>query len=105
MGENKTILKELKKFKKRLEKDFKVEKLILFGSRARGKKGKEVDIDLIIVSPDFKSLGPLKRSSKMYDYWEIDYGVDFICYTPDEFNERKNRPTIVQHAMEEGIEI
>ena len=59
----------------------------------------------MIVSKQFKKLKFRKRASKMYDYWNLDYPVDFLCYTPEEFNKLKNRITIVKEAVETGIEI
>jgi len=41
----------------------------------------------------------------MYDYWELDLPVDFLCYTPKEFDKLKNKITIVKEAVENGIEI
>ena len=41
----------------------------------------------------------------MYDYWNLNYPVDFLCYTPKEFNKLKNQITIVREAVRDGIEI
>ena len=79
--------------------------MYFFGSRARGKSHKYSDIDLIIVSPKFKKLNFFKRGARMYDYWNLNYPVDFLCYTPKEFNKLKKQITIVSEAVKEGIEI
>jgi len=102
---SKTIMNELKKFVNRLNEDFEILDIILFGSRVNGKEGKEVDFDLIIVSSDFDKMGFFERGAKMYDYWELDYPVDFLCYTPKEFNKLKNKVSIVKEAIETGINI
>lgn len=104
MGREK-IIKKLNQFKTALEKDFKIKKMILFGSRAIGKTGKDIDVDLIIVSPDFINLNFFKRGAKMYNYWELNYPVDFLCYTPEEFDRLKNKITIINEALKKGIEI
>ena len=101
----KSIIKELKGFKANLEKDFPIEKIIFFGSRAKGHPKKDSDIDLIIVSPKFKKYNFIERSSKMYDYWELNYPVDFMCFTSEEYNERKNMVSIVSEAERDGIEV
>jgi len=102
----KTDLKnKLKHFRDDLNKKFKIDKMIFFGSRTKGRYKKWSDIDLVIVSKQFKKLKFRKRASKMYDYWNLDYPVDFLCYTPEEFNKLKNRITIVKEAVETGIEI
>lgn len=105
MGKKKSIESELKEFKKKLNKDYPVDHLILFGSTATGKATKDSDIDLIIVSKKFKKLNFMQRGAKMYNYWTLRKPVDFICYTPEEFNKRKNGVTIVKQALKEGKEI
>ena len=104
MGRKKHIDK-LKEFKVRLSKDIPTDRVILFGARAYGRPGRWSDFDLIIVSPRFRKLNFIKRGAKMYDYWKMDYPVDFICYTPEEFNKLKKQITIVKEAVEKGIEI
>jgi hypothetical protein len=41
----------------------------------------------------------------MYDFWDLNYPVDFLCYTPEEFNKLKKEVSIVSEALKEGIEI
>ena len=41
----------------------------------------------------------------MYDYWNLDYPVDFLCYTPEEFEKKKKEISIVKEAVKEGIDI
>ena len=47
----------------------------------------------------------LERGEKMYDYWTLDIPVDFLCYTPEEFNKLKKRISIVKEAVSNGIAI
>lgn len=104
MGKKEDI-KLVEEFKRKLTKKISVMKLILFGSRVSGKSNKHSDFDLIIVSSKFNNLNFVERGSKMYDYWDFNYPVDFICYNPEEFNRLKNRISIVKEAIENGIEI
>ena len=100
------LLKEkLKLFRYKVNKDVPIKWMILFGSRAHGKTGKDRDTELIIVSPKFKKLDFFQRGAKMYDYWNLSMPVDFLCYTPEEFNKLKKQITIVREAVREGIEI
>lgn len=98
-------IKKINNFIKKVAKDFKIKKVIFFGSRANGTPGKESDIDLIIVSEGFKGMDFFERVSKMYDYWDLDIAVDFICYTEAEFNKLKKLVSIVSHALKNGIVI
>lgn len=105
MGERKDIITKLAEFKKALSVRIPVEKMIFFGSRAIGSKYKEEsDIDLVVVSPYFKGIG-CARGKDLYGYWNLDYPVDFICYTPAEFEKLRKRVSLVSLALEEGIEI
>lgn len=98
-------LEIVKKFKKSISKIMPVEKIILFGSRAKGKIHEWSDFDLVVVSDNFKGTVSFKRCLTICDSWDYDYPVDFLCYTSEEFDRLKNKITIVQHAVKEGIEI
>lgn len=95
----------LKEFRKQVTKDLPIKKMLLFGSQASGKPHKWSDFDLVIVSPKFKKLNFFQRGAKMYDYWNLRKPVDFLCYTPEEFNKLKKQVTIVREAVRTGIEI
>jgi hypothetical protein len=103
MDERKHIIEGIKKFIRRINKDFQINKIIFFGSRTTNKYNKDSDIDLIIVSDDFEGLDFFERVSKMYNYWELDYPVDFLCYTSNEFTNLKKRISIIKYAIKEGI--
>lgn len=105
MDRRKNIKHRLRNFKKSVSKDLPISRMYFFGSRATGKSHRYSDIDLIIVSSKFRKLDFFKRGAKMYDYWNLNYPVDFICYTPEEFNKLKKQITIVKEAVENGIEI
>ncbi|MDP4039912.1 MAG: nucleotidyltransferase domain-containing protein [Candidatus Pacearchaeota archaeon] len=99
----KEIIRMINGFIKKAQKEIAINKVILFGSQASNTTHKDSDIDLIIVSPDFESMSAIQRAAKLYNYWEALYPVDFICYTPKEFNILKRRITIVKEALSKGI--
>ena len=105
MGKKASLEYKLRNFKKVVNRAYPISKMILFGSRASGKGKSESDIDLIIVSPKFKGLDFIQRGSKMYNYWNLKYPVDFLCYTPEEFRTLRKMITVVRSAALEGIEI
>lgn len=93
-------------FLRRVKKKYKIEKAILFGSRARGDYFKESDYDLILVSSQFEGVFFTKRISKMYSFWKhYPLEIEPLCYTPEEFEKKKKQIGIVQQAVKEGIEI
>ena len=79
--------------------------MILFGSYATGKYTKDSDVDLLIISPDFNEKRFTKRSIGFYKFWNLDLPVDYICYTPTEFENLKKRISLVSTALKEGIVI
>ena len=97
--------KKLKQFKEKLNRNFGVEKLVLFGSRASHNFNKYSDFDFIVVSDAYKNINTLNRPGKTYDYWNLDFPVDFLCFTHDEIEKKKNMPGIIKNALETGIEI
>ena len=102
---DKKAVREIKSFVQKLKKDFEVEKILFFGSRTGEDYLKYSDVDLVIVSEDFESIDFTKRMSLMYLYWDSEYDVDFLCYTPIEFERLSKRITIVREAVRKGIEI
>ncbi len=98
-------LEYLRDFKSRLAKSIRLQKMYLFGSRARGKPYRWSDFDLLIVSSAFKNKASFERAVGLHKYWTIDYPVDFLCYTLEEFNEMKKQATIVREAVKDGIKI
>ena len=95
------LIRKLKEFKNQNN----IEKMYLFGSMATGKAHKWSDIDLVVVSKKFRRKGIMDRSLNLYIRWNLDYPVDFLCYTPEEFNKLKNQITLVREAVKDGIEI
>jgi predicted nucleotidyltransferase len=51
----------IRQFVKEAQKKIKIEKIILFGSYARGKPHLGSDIDLAVISRDFKKIDDIKR--------------------------------------------
>ncbi len=101
----KDLVGELKRFKIKTSADTPIQKLILFGSRTTGKAKEDSDVDLILISEKFKRLNFIKRAAKMYDYWDLNLPVDFLCYTPKEFEKLRKQVSIVSEALKKGIEI
>ena len=78
--------------------------MILFGSRVDGKVREDSDVDLIVVG-NFRGKSNLKRAPQLYLEWDLDLPVDFLCYTPEEFEKLSKRTSIVSEGLEKGIMI
>ena len=91
-------------FLRKVRKKYKIERAILFGSRARDEHLKDSDYDIILVSADFKDIFFTKRCALMYDFWRHwPIEIEPLCYTPDEFETKKNQIGIVSEAIKKGI--
>ena len=103
MDRKKTLIKELNRFSQAISKDYPLQKMILFGSQITGRATESSDVDLILVSEKFKKKRWLKRSPPLYLKWHLNYPVDFLCYTPAEFERLRKRVSLVREAVEKGM--
>ena len=93
-----------KQFAKAVKRKYAPSIILLFGSRARGDNLKKSDFDFLIVSEKFSKQPFIFRASKLYDDWDSPYDIEPLCYTPQEFERKKNQRGIVREAIKEGIE-
>ncbi len=103
MGSKKT--KGIDRFLSRLRRAYRPEKILLFGSRARGEEVAESDYDLLIVSSRFRGMCFRERIVKVLRLVDRPSGVEPICLTPEEFEEGSRRITVVREAAREGVEV
>jgi uncharacterized protein len=78
------------------------EKIILFGSAARGEMGRNSDVDLLVVKSG--SYGKLDLLGKIrMNLWGVGEAVDVILATPEELDRYGDCPAIVFYpAIREG---
>jgi predicted nucleotidyltransferase len=88
---------ELERIVNRLKNDPSVRLVLLFGSLARGDARDHSDIDLIVVKETDKRF--LDRLDEFYD--DAREAMDVLVYTPQEFEEMKQRP-FVKMALKAG---
>jgi predicted nucleotidyltransferase len=97
-----SIQEKIDKMVRRIVKKFKPEKIILFGSYARGTPTRDSDVDLLIIMPVSGSKRE-KRIEIGVALHDIRIPKDIIVATPDEVERRKNLVgTIIRPALEEG---
>jgi predicted nucleotidyltransferase len=78
-------------------------RVIAFGSRVRGDALSTSDLDLILVSPRFAAVPFLRRPVEVLEMLDYPGGLELLCYTPEEFEEKRQELGIVRVALEEGI--
>ena len=77
--------------------------VLAFGSRARGESLSHSDLDLLIVSDAFEGVRWLDRPVKVIELIGISFGVDVLCYTPQEYARKREEFGVVRTATEEGV--
>lgn len=77
-----------------------VEKVIVFGSLARGEVTRTSDIDLLIIQDTTK--GFLDRIGEIYSAVSPRKAVDILVYTPQEIRDLAMSSSFVRRALSEG---
>jgi predicted nucleotidyltransferase len=84
-----SVLKIIHHFKDLLEqKEVKVDKIILFGSFARGNYNEISDIDLIVISDDFGTMNYWERIDFLAEaIYEIFEPIEALSFTTSEWEQ------------------
>ncbi len=87
---------------RRIVRDFHPERVILFGSHARGEAGPDSDVDLLVVMP-FKGMKHKKQVEIRVALHDIRVPIDIIVTSPEEFAWRQNVVGTIEYpAVKEG---
>jgi len=97
----KTIDKELKRILKLISERYRPEKVILFGSAAKGTIKENSDIDVLIIKKTSK--GFLSRVDEVMGLTHPRVGIDIFVLTPQEVisNQREKNPYL-EEILNEG---
>lgn len=91
-----------------IKDNFKVKKLILFGSRARGDAEEYSDIDLLILIEDPRTFSSRNKLADLSAEINVDYGVAISCLFYNDKDWEKGEiinPLLKQNIEREGIEL
>lgn len=78
---------EIQRITAQLVEKYAPERIILFGSTARGEPGADSDADFLIIKKDCPLLGR-DRIREVHRLIERNIPVDFLVYRPEEFESR-----------------
>ena len=81
------VAEEIERITEQLVAKYAPERIILFGSAARGDSQPESDADFLIIKRDCPRLGG-DRIRELQRLIERNIPVDFLVYRPEEFEER-----------------
>ena len=78
------------------------ERVVLFGSHARGEAGETSDVDLMVIAES--DLPRFKRSRELYKLFRpYPFAMDLIVYTPEEIERGRRSPvSFVSAVLREG---
>lgn len=82
-----------------LVKNYKPEKVILFGSRVSGKTHEWSDVDLVVIKKTNKKFRD--RIGEALHVVPHDLPIDIIVYTPEEFEEMKIKSWFIKKEVVE----
>ena len=104
--------KTVEKVKKEIEgiaekNDISLERILVFGSRARDDYREDSDVDILLVSESFRQQPSARRSRELYLEWDYENlpEPEFICLTPEEFRKKKDGRGVVGRAVDEGVRV
>ena len=81
------VSKEIRNITAQIIEKYKPDKIILFGSAARGEVTPDSDVDFLIIKKETPLYGAdrIRELSRVIDR---NIPVDFLIYRPEEFNKR-----------------
>jgi len=94
--------KEIESITVQIVEKYRPEKIILFGSAARGEFTSDSDADFLIVKKDTPLYGA-DRIRELSRLIERDIAVDFLIFRPEELNQRMEMgDPFLKAVLEEG---
>ncbi len=97
------IKKIITEFNEALVKQgIETERIILFGSQARGAAGDYSDIDVVVISSDFKDFNFMQRCELLgRAIAEIMEPIEPLAYTPEEFDMQRQKVSFLHEVLTE----
>ncbi len=84
----KELLKKAIEIINNIKREINIIDVYIVGSRARGDYLDTSDLDLVIISDDFKNLRYIERLEKLYKYSKGD--IEFFAFTKEEWDNPKS---------------
>jgi len=99
---NTEIENEVQSITRQIIEKYEPDKIILFGSAARGEYDKVNDLDFLIIKQDVPLYG-IDRMRELDELIERNIAADMLVYRPDEFEDRiKLGDPFIKTILKEG---
>lgn len=86
----------------RLKEQIRVDRIIVFGSRARGEALNQSDVDVAVISPSFADMPWVRRLEFLSVNWRYNVPGECFGYTPEEFETRGDELGFVGEIQRHG---
>lgn len=94
-------IKDIRTVGGRIAAEFRPQRIILFGSYARGAAGPDSDVDLLVIAPFDGS--SFRQSLKILNRLDLRLPIDLIAYRPEEVERRYvEGDPLVREAIDHG---
>jgi len=94
-------MKDIRAVGKRIGREFFAQRVILFGSHARGAAGPDSDIDLLVIGP-FEGSG-FRRSLAILDRLDLRWPIDLLAYRSEDVDRRyAEGDPLIREALDHG---
>lgn len=103
LKDKRPLLERIREYVNMLDAQLGVDQALLYGSTARGKRHRNSDVDIIIVSESFAKMPEPKRWGLLQHMWKHKEDLETLAYTPKEFaiiKERFLMQKILQYAID-----
>lgn len=94
-----TLENELARILEQLSRIEAVQRVVLFGSYAEGRRDLFTDLDLLVVMDSNKDF--VTRTADIYSRLQVRVDVDLLVYTPEELN-RMEHSGFMRRVLESG---
>jgi predicted nucleotidyltransferase len=102
-GETDPMMEQVIEYCRQVDKEFRLKRVILFGSRSRGDFYPHSDIDLLLISDEFPD-DWFKRHARLY-FLKVKQ-IEPIGYTVDEIQRMLNEGnTFIENIFREGKDV
>ena len=100
----KALKTEADRITKILVQNYKPQRVILFGSAARGDDKPESDLDILVIKNTNKNY--FDRVFEAMKYVNTDKSVDMLVFTPEEFEKAQNEKRVfIKQVLKYGVNL